>query len=124
MISLRTSATSFRAKIRTGRRLSGRRKVYQRISPLFNQVLPTVGVPGERISVAREFVGSGRHQAVGGSVVLGRGADEGDEPSALRNRQMLHEREELVSGGSLRTPSYAASCQCRPCHPSTGAYKR
>lgn len=41
MTPVRTSKAESRVKIKTGRRLSGGRKVYQRISPLFIVPLPT-----------------------------------------------------------------------------------
>ena len=41
MISFSRSLTSLRVRIRTGRRLSGSRNVYQRISPRFNRNPPS-----------------------------------------------------------------------------------
>ena len=48
MISFNWSVTSFRARIRTGRRLSGRRNVYHRTSPRFNRHPPTHPQLGRR----------------------------------------------------------------------------
>lgn len=49
MISLRRSITSLRVRIRTGRRLSGKPNVYQRISPRFNRCSPSPRLPRQAI---------------------------------------------------------------------------
>ncbi len=67
MTSLRWSMTSLRVRIRTGRRLSGSRNVYQRISPRFKRSPPNRRSPTRevrhRLRILRfEEAGRGRHR--------------------------------------------------------------
>ena len=55
MISFSESMTSARVSRSTGRRLSGKANVYQRISPLRTELVPALGLPGEGIVVCYEL---------------------------------------------------------------------
>ena len=55
MISFSESMTSVRVSRSTGRRLSGKANVYQRISPLRTEVVPALSFPVEGIVVCYEF---------------------------------------------------------------------
>jgi hypothetical protein len=56
MISPSCSMTASRVRKSTGRRLSGGRNVYQRISPRFMlELVPTLAVPPERVFRVREL---------------------------------------------------------------------
>jgi hypothetical protein len=49
MISFNWSITSFRVRIRTGRRLSGTRNVYHWISPRFTKCAPSLRHPRQAV---------------------------------------------------------------------------
>lgn len=64
MISLRHSMMSGRVRSRTGRRLSGERKVYHRTSPRFNRASPNRPLPRPRAlrrSKTRQRLEAARH---------------------------------------------------------------
>jgi len=90
--SFRFPITSLRVRIITGRRLSGSRNVYHRISPRLTQILPTFGVPRERFFIAGEFVSPGRSHSVHGGVALRCCLDKMHQPIALARRQTRDQR--------------------------------
>ena len=68
--SLMWPAIVSRVSISTGRRLSGLRNVYHRISPRSLDVLPTFSLPGERLLVGRKLVRARGRSSVGRRVLL------------------------------------------------------
>src|SRR2546421_4576598 len=102
MTSFSSRATESRASSRTGRRLSGGAKVYQRISPLRIHVLPTLGLPSERVTGARELVRRGRRGAVRLGIRAGsagrRHQCQLGKSHLLIVRKLLHERPQILGG--------------------------
>ncbi len=90
-----------RVRTRTGRRLSGSRKVYQRISPRFNLYPPIPLRPKRADLRPRELVARRRHGPVNGRVgALPRG-DQPQQTHALFERQRRDQRKDVISGYSL-----------------------
>ena len=69
IISLRCPMTSSRLRIRTGRRLSASRNVYQRISPRFAQTLPAFHLPGKGLLFRGKLLARRWDRAISGCII-------------------------------------------------------
>lgn len=87
IISFKRSMTSSRVRIRTGRRLSGWRNVYQRISPRFKKCSPSLRRPRQGDPLSRKT-----HQSPAGS------------RHSSQNRQTIVWRSGTTSGYALAGP--------------------
>jgi len=63
--------------------------------------LPTLCIPPERIQVIREFVGTWRDGAVRGGIAFGRRTNQANQARALRQSQVLDQRENVIGGQRL-----------------------
>jgi hypothetical protein len=90
MISLTASMIASRVSTKTGRRLSGAAKVYQRTSPRLTELLPTLAFPAQRILVGRELVRPRGKRSIGRSIIV---TAAGNEQREAREAQLLVVRE-------------------------------
>ena len=103
IISLRWSITSSRVSTRTGRRLSGSRNVYQRISPRINGTHPIRPRPMPAVPVAiRKLVAGRRRRLVSRRIRSSGSSDLFEQIDAFTLSERRHQRHYVVSGQQMR----------------------